>query len=228
MKNMKMLLCLISIVICFGCRSRNARIEIEMLKKENDDLKAKVAECEKRISYKNAIIENLQKIHTPEIKGNISLPLTSELRRIPSHNIRSIYNLLKQQNFYGVTLRGKVIQVIIAKDIFKSGSDKLTTKGEKEIKKLANVLRKNIPRVIEIKGHTDNTGLSEETASKFIDNYGLSSARAKEAKYILLKHLNLKSEKISVEGLGDSKPLASNRTKAGKNINRRLEIFLHY
>ncbi len=229
MKNVNIALWLASIILCFGCKSNCSKTGIEALKQENYDLKAKVAEYEKEISYKNAIIENLQKINVNKTSGSpISLPTIDELRTLSSYNIQNVYKLLKKQSFYGVRIKGNTIIVTIAKNIFKSGSDKLSQKGENELKKLAKIINKYKPKSIKIEGYTDNTRLSRETASKFLDNYGLSSARAKESKYTLLKYLNFNSNNILVEGLGDSKPIASNETKAGQDTNRRLEIYLNY
>lgn len=229
MKNVNTALCLVSIIICFGCKSNSAKISMETLKKENDDLKAKIVECEKEISYKNTIIENIRKVDVNKTSiSTVSLPTTEELKILSPHNVKNIYNSLKKQSFYGIRTKGNTITIIIAKNIFKSGSEKLTKKGENELRKLANIISKHRPKSIEIKGHTDNTRLSYETANKFIDNYGLSSARAKQAKYILLQYINFNSNNVLVEGLGDSKPIASNKTKSGKDINRRLEIYLNY
>ncbi len=160
---------------------------------------------------------------------HIPLPSVTELKAPKNYGLDRIYEILKRQNFYGVPKPKKnTIVVIISRNIFPSGSDQLTQKGIEEIKKLANVLKVHKPKYIEIKGYTDNKRLSSATAAKFIDNFGLSSARAKNAKKILLQYLNFDKKKISVEGLGSSRNLVSNETKAGRDINRRLEFHLYY
>lgn len=215
-------------LICAGCKSRSTKADIELLKKENEDLKAKVMEYEKELSYKNAIIENLRAVKSAQPSTQVSLPPVERLRTIHTPSIKNIFAQLKKQNFYGINIKGNTIKVIIAKNIFQSGSDRLTKKGEADLQKLAAVLKKNLPKAIKIDGYTDNTKLSDQTASMFIDNYGLSSARAKQAKSFLLKYLPIGTSKITVEGRGDSNPIASNATKAGRDINRRLEIYLYY
>lgn len=71
-----------------------------------------------------------------------------------------------------------------------------------------------------IEGHTDNTGT-------IVHNEKLSQDRASAvADYIhekLLLHQNL----ISARGWGSVKPVADNRTSEGRQLNRRVEIFIY-
>lgn len=76
-------------------------------------------------------------------------------------------------------------------------------------------------------GHTDNQRLKPETKAKFKDNQGLSEARAHEAAEFVLSHLGMQTE-ISVDGKGESEPVASNDTPEGMAKNRRVEIVLIY
>jgi len=68
----------------------------------------------------------------------------------------------------------------------------------------------------EISGHTDNV------ASKAY-NEKLSQARADSVKKYLVNKMGIVAERISAKGYGFSKPVASNKTKAGKAKNRRIE-----
>ncbi|MFN7181852.1 MAG: flagellar motor protein MotB [Planctomycetota bacterium] len=230
------LIVIVPVVFIFsysGCRSTDYKKQLAILQKEKEELQMKLSEAERELVVKQAVIERLKRQEElkkqEELKsGRPSLPLTHELKMPKSTDIEAITKLLKKQNFYGVKPQKSVIVVIIARDIFQSGSDKLTKKGENEIKKLANVLKHHKPRKIEIKGHTDNTALRQATAAKFIDNFGLSSARAIAAKKLLLQYFNFDPVKITIEGMGDTKVLTSNKTAAGRNINRRLEFYLHY
>ena len=72
---------------------------------------------------------------------------------------------------------------------------------------------------IEIEGHTDAVG-SEEY------NLKLSQARA-ESVCEYLKQSSITSDRIiAVRGFGKSKPVASNDTDAGRQVNRRVEIII--
>ncbi len=76
-------------------------------------------------------------------------------------------------------------------------------------------------------GHTDNQRLKPSTKKQFKDNQGLSEARAHEAAEYVLKNLGLSTE-ISVDGKGESEPVASNDNPEGMAKNRRVEIDLIY
>ena len=67
-------------------------------------------------------------------------------------------------------------------------------------------------------GHTDNNGSDAV-------NIPLSEKRANAVKAYLLKK-GMKEARIEIKGYGASKPVADNRTEAGKAQNRRVEIVL--
>ncbi len=86
--------------------------------------------------------------------------------------------------------------------------------------------RKNVR--LHLIGYTDNVKLSGTLKEKYGDNAGLSRERAGEAAEFFQKALNLPSESISYEGMGDSHPIASNSTEAGRKLNRRMEVEVWY
>jgi type VI secretion system protein ImpK len=82
---------------------------------------------------------------------------------------------------------------------------------------------KTVPGKVIVVGHTDNTkpGLS----ARFPSNYELSKARATAVRDLLAERAGPET-RYSVEGRGDSEPLASNDTPAGRSRNRRVEVVL--
>lgn len=87
-----------------------------------------------------------------------------------------------------------------------------------EIKYLANFLEKNPSIEIEIGGHTDNVGNNSY-------NLDLSEKRAQEVFNALEKELGKAiSKRVQVKGYGDTMPIATNKTEAGRQKNRRTEI----
>ncbi len=87
-----------------------------------------------------------------------------------------------------------------------------------ELDALVEHLKKNPQSDIEISGHTDNSG--NEKANK-----KLSAGRAKAvADYLLSKGID--KTRISHNGFGSSKPVATNNTEEGKQQNRRVEFVL--
>ncbi|MCF6200708.1 MAG: OmpA family protein [Hydrogenimonas sp.] len=114
---------------------------------------------------------------------------------------------------------GKVYVAMEEKLLFKTGSSAIDKRGKEAIIKLGKILEKNTDTEILIEGHTDNTG-----PDKY--NWKLSTERALSVVDILTKHTKIKPERITASGRGMHKPVASNKTDAGKQKNRRIEIIL--
>ena len=77
-------------------------------------------------------------------------------------------------------------------------------------------------------GHADSQVLSDSLQQLYGDNIGLSRERAGTTAEYCQRALNLPPEAISYEGLGDSRPIASNATEAGRALNRRVEVEVWY
>ena len=77
-------------------------------------------------------------------------------------------------------------------------------------------------------GHADTQPLSPALAAVFGDNEGLSRERAGEVAELLQRTLELPAEAISYEWAGDTQPVASNATEAGRAQNRRVEVEVWY
>ncbi len=70
---------------------------------------------------------------------------------------------------------------------------------------------------VAVSGHTDSLG-----GPQF--NLALSSRRAAGVAEFLTKVAKIPPERVSSEGLGESRPLASNETSEGRAQNRRIEV----
>jgi outer membrane protein OmpA-like peptidoglycan-associated protein/Tol biopolymer transport system component len=99
---------------------------------------------------------------------------------------------------------------------FDLGKATLKSESGPELKRILQVMTDNKALVIEISGHTDNTG-SDEINNK------LSLERANAVKDYLLKG-EIDTVRIRTKGYGKSKPKADNATEEGRQINRRVEI----
>jgi outer membrane protein OmpA-like peptidoglycan-associated protein len=85
-----------------------------------------------------------------------------------------------------------------------------------ELSELSKILNKYDDTNILLAGHTDSTG-SEEY------NLKLSEKRADSvANYLATQNVN--SQRFSTEGYGESQPVATNDTPAGRAQNRRVEV----
>ncbi len=77
-------------------------------------------------------------------------------------------------------------------------------------------------------GHADNRPLSSRLVEIYGDNAGLSRERAGQVAEHFQTALALPPEAISYEWAGDTKPVASNLTDAGRALNRRVEVEVWY
>ena len=91
----------------------------------------------------------------------------------------------------------------------------------KDIQSLAEVMKKYPDLKIVIEGHTDNVG-----GEKY--NLNLSQKRAEAIKNIMVTKFNIEPSRLTVKGFGESKPIASNSTKEGRQKNRRVEAAVEY
>jgi len=78
------------------------------------------------------------------------------------------------------------------------------------------VLQADATLRLEIQGHTDNVGAPAA-------NLKLSQDRAAAVKAYLVQG-GVAAARLTTSGLGDTKPVADNRTDAGRAENRRVEL----
>lgn len=99
---------------------------------------------------------------------------------------------------------------------FATASAELQKKSFSELFLLVQLLKENPTIKIEIGGHTDNTGTSE-------DNLNLSQHRA-ESVLEFLKAKGISGDRILAKGYGETMPIADNSTEDGRSKNRRTTV----
>ena len=111
---------------------------------------------------------------------------------------------------------------------FSTGKSTLTSSSKASLQELANVLKNNSDCDVAIQGYTDNQGWKNSTAEQSAQkNQALSLDRA-AAVSAYLQSLSVPVAQIkSVEGFGQSNPVADNSTKAGQAQNRRVEVYMY-
>lgn len=101
--------------------------------------------------------------------------------------------------------------------LFPTNSSYLNESSKSKIDDVAKVIKgKYADRKILVEGHSDKTGTSTY-------NQWLSEKRAASVKTYLVG-LGIAAANIKIAGLGDSRPIADNKTKEGRLINRRVEV----
>ena len=112
----------------------------------------------------------------------------------------------------------KLVNVTLqAGALFDVDKSTIKSRGKEKLDILARKLKETITTEnIEIAGHTDSSGSDTY-------NQRLSQRRAQSVKDYLVSR-GVPSEKIQTIGFGESKPIASNKTKTGRARNRRVEV----
>jgi chemotaxis protein MotB len=122
-------------------------------------------------------------------------------------------------------LQGELKVVIVNEILFPEGGWELNHAGEQTLDKIVPTLKTLEKQRIEIDGYTDNVPIGPELKSRFPSNWELSTARATDVvRYLVSKGVN--PSLLSATGFGDTQPVASNDTAAGRAKNRRIELVL--
>jgi outer membrane protein OmpA-like peptidoglycan-associated protein len=99
---------------------------------------------------------------------------------------------------------------------FETGSTQLTADSTQTVNNLAQVLKAYPNAQVQLSGHTDNTGAADT-------NQTLSLDRANAVKTMLVNQ-GVSADRISTQGFGQDRPVASNDTEEGRARNRRTEL----
>ncbi len=98
--------------------------------------------------------------------------------------------------------------------------NKATIRDESEeaLESIADLMEEYPNTIFHIEGHTDSTGSAEY-------NEKLSRERAQSVKDYLIE-AGIPESRLTSEGYGEERPIATNNTAAGRQENRRVEISL--
>lgn len=102
---------------------------------------------------------------------------------------------------------------------FESGSAELKPESYGILKEIADALKSQSGKSVEIIGHTDSDGSAEL-------NQKLSEKRAEAVKMALKNEFGVQNP-VTTNGKGQSVPIADNKTPTGKAKNRRVEFNLN-
>ena len=102
--------------------------------------------------------------------------------------------------------------------LFDTGKSTIKFESAEVLNQILNVLKKYPNSRFRIEGHTDSTG-------KRAKNMILSQNRADAVKVYLIQG-GIDAGRLESQGFGPEKPIASNKNKKGRELNRRVEINL--
>jgi len=194
---------------------KEADIKEQEIKRAKGEAAAKSLEAEKAIKETEAKALELEKAQ----KETQAKKLEAEMARIKIEEAmaqrKQLENELRELKAKQ-TDRGVVLT--LGDILFETGKAALMPGAKRTMNIIADFLKKYPKRNILIEGFTDSVG-----GEKY--NLKLSQQRAQSVRAALTIR-GIISERIALKGYGERFPVASNRTEAGKQQNRRVEIII--
>ena len=174
---------------------------------------------QRRIALKENIVKNIFN-NDPKVYWGVTAATGGSNNRHEICFEKLEFEIVEPKEFDNKTTK-KILSgdaVALEKIQFNSGKTDLLPLSKKELDKLVKLLEENPEMNVDIIGHTDSLG--DEKTNKI-----LSEKRADAvADYLAEKGISRK--RIKSKGYGESYPLASNATSAGRSKNRRIEIIV--
>jgi outer membrane protein OmpA-like peptidoglycan-associated protein len=106
--------------------------------------------------------------------------------------------------------------IVLNNIFFPTNKYDLKPESEVELAKLISFLKSNPTIKIQLSGHTDNQGTPQS-------NIILSENRAKAVYNYLIAH-TIDAARLTYKGYGQTRPVATNDTPEGRQLNRRTEM----
>jgi len=102
--------------------------------------------------------------------------------------------------------------------LFDTGKSTIRSESYAVLQNIVNIMKEYPTASFVIEGHTDSQG--RETTNQTLSDSRAASVRS------YLNTIGMDNSRLSSVGFGESRPIASNKTKAGRQQNRRVEISL--
>ncbi len=183
-----------------------SRAEIEVLKKRIASLEEEREKLAQEAQEKEEALEAMR-IAQEELQSQ----LEAEVAR------GSV--LISQQ-------QGELVVDLIDQIVFDSGEAELNEDGRAVLRKVGKTLAQVPDKIIQVSGHTDSLPISKKLADRFPTNWELSVTRATNVVRFLQEEVEIPGDRLVAAGMAEHRPIATNRTPAGRSKNRRIEVRL--
>jgi outer membrane protein OmpA-like peptidoglycan-associated protein len=145
------------------------------------------------------------------------VPAVLALADLPLQKRQRVQGLLADLNS---KLDGRGLMTTVPGELlFAVGSDEVQAGAGDTLAKVAELIGMYDDRQVLIIGHSAARGDAAR-------NRQLSERRAELVKRIFVDYFGLAADRLSTEGLGEARPIASNATPQGRSANRRVEILI--
>jgi chemotaxis protein MotB len=172
------------------------------------DLEKQLADCEARVADLRSQLD--------QSKGSLAKAERDLIKALQPEISKGTVSVQQSGDALTISLASSLL--------YDSGQDQLKAGGTDALKRVGGVLKDFPEKQVHVAGYTDNVAIKGALQKKFPSNKELSDARANSAAEAL-KDGGVSSN-LSSAGHGDSNPIASNNTPAGRAKNRRVEVIV--
>jgi outer membrane protein OmpA-like peptidoglycan-associated protein len=117
------------------------------------------------------------------------------------------------------TDRQGVKLIVPGGELFTVNGEEVRDTAHDSLAKVAELMNLYKSQPVLIVGHTDAIGAPDY-------NQTLSERRAGLVRQFFIDHFDVEAARLSTQGMGEQKPIASNATAAGRRANRRVEVLI--
>jgi len=240
------------VVLINGCVAEQ---EYKDLKIQNDTQRKRITELESEVQTTKLKLEQLKReLETAESRDSIEVNALNQKIAALEEDLgkkKSLIASMQQQLLYGGAQLPVELSTMLedfAKDkelvtydsnrgivkfksdlLFEAGSDKVAPAAVEAVKSLCRILNSEEGKKFDIiiAGHTDDMRIVRPaTREKHPTNWHLSAHRGISVLEVMAKN-NIASERMSIRGFGEFRPVAPNKpNKKGNPQNRRVEIYI--
>jgi len=151
----------------------------------------------------------------------VSISSQSTIRYFIGDSVIENSSIATTTNNVATAIRGKAVNFVFSGVLFDVGKSTLRPAAMSAMENAARELNSDVRTSAIIEGHTDSRPINTK---EFPNNFVLSSARARTVKSLLVDSFQVSGERMQYVGYGELRPIGSNETNEGRQINRRVEI----
>ncbi len=172
-------------------------------------------------SYPTVLIAKM--VQMPKLGGN------EQKKKMAAKVAKKIEKMAKEKNMeqsvkVKVTDNGIAIK-LADPATFPLGTADISSQVKPLLKDLSQIIRTFPDAQIRVEGHTDNMPIKNKD---FPSNWELSASRALNVVKFMAFKGGIDPSRMSGVGYGEHRPIAKNDTKANRQLNRRIEIYVEY
>lgn len=216
---------------------------------EKEELEGKFAKIEERVAEYNSKINSLKEINDAQYTSvddvavmsyNTKANMRKALKNVDPAKLAAATTLQDSMNLavsyklqqsisddnddVNVSIDKTVVMINISDELlFNTASYKVSSKADKILKKLAEVIKSEPSMEVMVEGHTDSRTINTPMVT---DNWDLSVKRATSIVRELQKSYDVDPKQLIAAGRSSYLPLAENDSKENMAKNRRTKIVI--